>query len=144
VESFEIMGFASPDAEFRVTCSSGTYVRALLADVGDALGCGAHLTRLVRTGIGPFVVADAVPPDDPGPPLPLEQAVAHLPRVVLHPEEAIAASHGRILGPAGIEGPYGVFAPDGHLVGVYGDDGAKAKPQVIVAPAAVPVAEPGP
>src|SRR3712207_9019509 len=56
-----------------------TYVRVLVADVGDALGCGAHLTRLRRTAVGPLSVDDATPPDDPGPPLPLDTAVAHLP-----------------------------------------------------------------
>ena len=50
------------------------------ADVGAALGCGAHLTRLRRTAIGPFEVGEARAPDDRGEPLPLARAVAHLPR----------------------------------------------------------------
>jgi tRNA pseudouridine55 synthase len=50
-------------------------------------------------------------------------------------EEAAAASHGRILGPAGIPGPYRVVGPGGVLVGIYRDDGAKAVPEVILAPA---------
>ena len=108
--------------------SGGTYVRVLAADVGEALGCGAHLTALRRTAIGPFSVADARPPDDPGEPQPLERAVAHLPRCELIAEEAIAASHGRILGPAAIEGPYGVYDPDGRLIGVYRDDGGEGPP----------------
>ena len=83
-------------------------------------------------------------PDALGAPLPLEAAVAHLPRFDLHPEEAIAASHGRILGPAGIDGPYGAFAPDGHLVGVYRDEGSKARPELIVAPATAPDAPTSP
>ena len=69
-------------------------------------------------------------------PLPLERAVAHLPRLELSSEEAVAAGHGRVLGPAGIEGPYAVFAPGGgELIGVYEDEGPKARPQVILAPA---------
>ena len=51
-------------------------------------------------------------------------------------EEAIAAGHGRILGPAAIAGPYAVFAPDGTFIGVYADEGTKARPQVILAPRA--------
>ena len=75
------------------------------------LGCGAHLTRLRRTAIGALDVADAVAPEDVVP-LPMDRAVAHLPRLDLGEDEAIAAGHGRILGPAGIAGPYAVFAPD--------------------------------
>ncbi|MDP9328854.1 MAG: tRNA pseudouridine(55) synthase TruB [Actinomycetota bacterium] len=133
VRGFELVRAAGADVDFRVTCSSGTYVRVLLADVGTALGCGAHLTRLRRSAIGPFRVEEATAPDAPGTPLPLERAVAHLPRVDLDPEEAVAARHGRILGPAGRAGPYGVFSPEGRLIGVYEDEGTKARPQVIMA-----------
>lgn len=134
VASFELVDLAAPEVSFRVVCGGGTYVRVLAADVGDALGCGAHLTRLRRTSIGAFSVADATPPEDPGPPLPIARAVAHLPRIVLEPEEAVAASHGRVLGPTGLEGPYAVVGPDGDLVGVYEDEGAKGRPSVILAP----------
>lgn len=133
VRGFELVRAAGAHVDFRVSCSSGTYVRVLLADVGTTLGCGAHLTRLRRTTIGPFDVAEATTPDAPGVPLPFERAVAHLPRIGLEPEEALAARHGRILGPAGIGGPYGVFSPEGRLIGVYEDEGTKARPLVIMA-----------
>ncbi len=133
VDAFDVVRFEPPDFDFRVTCSGGTYVRALVADVGSALGCGAHLARLVRTAIGPFRVEDGVRAGDVREPLPVEAAVGHLPRVDLGAEEARVASHGSILGPAGIAGPYAVFDPGGRLVGVYRDDGAKARPEVILA-----------
>jgi tRNA pseudouridine55 synthase len=133
VRDFDLTRLAGAELGFRVTCSSGTYVRVLLADVGASLGCGAHLTRLRRTSIGPFDVTDATAPDVPGVPLPIDRAVAHLPRVVLEPEEAVAAGHGRILGPLGVAGPYSVWSPDGRMIGVYQDDGGKALPQVILA-----------
>ena len=132
VRRLELLRLAGDVAEFRVTCSTGTYVRVLLADVGERLGCGAHLVRLRRTAIGPFEVADARPPDDPGAPLPVERAVAHLPRLDLEHEEAVAASHGRVLAPLGIGGPYGVFG-DGSLIGVYEDGAGMSKPLVILA-----------
>ena len=133
VDRFELLAFDGRDFDFRVTCSGGTYVRVLVADVGTSLGCGAHLTRLVRTAIGPFRVEDAVPPEEVGPPLPLEAAVRHLPRVELTWDEAEAARHGRPLGPAGLAGPYGVFDPSGRLVGVYRDQGARGRPEVVLA-----------
>jgi tRNA pseudouridine55 synthase len=132
VDAFDLVRYQPPDLDFRVVCSSGTYVRALLADVGAALGCGAHLTRLVRTRIGPYRVSEAVAPDAASEPLAIEEAVAHLPRVVLEPEEAIAARHGRPLGPAGVEGHFAAFDPDGVLVGVYLDEGARARPEVVI------------
>ena len=135
VDAFEILAFDPPAFGFRVTCSGGTYVRVLVADIGSELGCGAHLGGLRRTAIGPFSVVDATPVGEPGQPLPLERAVGHLPRVDLEePEEAGAAANGSILAPAGLEGPYGVFAPDGRLIGVWRDEGAKARPEMVLGP----------
>ncbi|HEX6401436.1 MAG TPA: tRNA pseudouridine(55) synthase TruB [Actinomycetota bacterium] len=134
VDAFELRSYEAPDATFRVVCSGGTYVRVLAADVGAALSCGAHLGSLRRTAIGGFRVEDAAAPED-ATPRSIETAVAHLPRLDLDPEEARAASHGRPLGPAGIAGPYGVFDLDGRLLGVYEDEGPRARPQVILAPA---------
>ena len=133
VDRFELLGIEGSELAFEVACSSGTYVRVLVADVGAALGSGAHLTRLRRTAIGPFLVEDAVPPDRAVAPLPLERAVAHLPSLTLDDDEATAASHGRVLAPAGIEGPYAALDPSGALIGIYLDDGARSVPQVILA-----------
>jgi tRNA pseudouridine55 synthase len=133
VAAFHLASFDPPDVGFSVVCSSGTYVRGLAADVGAALSCGAHLTSLRRTAIGPFRVEEASSPERATSPLPLETAVRHLPRLELDPEEALAATHGRPLGPGGLAGPYGVFGPDGGLIGVYEDDGPRARPHVILA-----------
>jgi tRNA pseudouridine55 synthase len=132
VEAFEVSAFDGRDVDVRITCSGGTYVRVLVADVGRALGCGAHLVRLRRTAIGPFRVEDARPPGV-GEPLPIERAIGHLPSVHLDAEEARAASHGRLLGQAAIDGPYAVFGPDGALKGIYRDAGASARPEVVLA-----------
>jgi tRNA pseudouridine55 synthase len=134
VDRFEATARRGADVDFVCVVSGGTYVRVLAAGVGDALGVGAHLTALRRTAIGGFDVRDARPPQDPGTPLPVERAVGHLPRLDLDEIEAEAAAHGRVLGPAGIEGPYGVFGPDGRLIGVWRDDGPKARPEMVLAP----------
>jgi tRNA pseudouridine55 synthase len=118
-----------------VKCSSGTYVRSLVADVGEKVGTGAHLSALRRSAIGPFRVEDAASPESPGSLLPLDRAVEHLGVVILHPDEATAATHGCCLGPAGIRGSYRTVAPDGTLIGIYRDEGAKAVPEIILAPA---------
>ena len=134
VDRFDLLAMHGDAVRFAATVSSGTYVRVLAADVGDALGVGAHLTALRRTAIGAFDVAHARPPDDPGTPLPVATAVAHLPRVELDAVEAEAAGHGRVLGPAGVEGPYGVYGPEGVLIGIWRDDGPKARPEMVLGP----------
>jgi tRNA pseudouridine55 synthase len=132
VRRFDLLRLEGMDFEFRAVCSGGTYVRVLVADVGGRLMCGAHLARLVRTRVGPFRLSDAVPPSEPGTPMPVERSVAHLPRLDLDAEEAAAAVHGRPLAPAGIEGPYAIFDPEGRMIGVYRDEGARARPDVIL------------
>ena len=59
IKVFEITRIELPEVDFRVVCSKGTYIRSLARDLGAALGCGAHLTRLVRTRIGEYRLADA-------------------------------------------------------------------------------------
>ena len=59
ISVFELTRIALPEIDFRVVCSKGTYIRSLARDLGQALGCGAHLTRLVRTRIGEYRVEEA-------------------------------------------------------------------------------------
>lgn len=56
IKEFEITHIALPIVHFRVVCTTGTYIRSLANDVGVALGCGAHLSSLVRTRIGAFTL----------------------------------------------------------------------------------------
>jgi tRNA pseudouridine55 synthase len=133
VDRFDVTERRGASVDFVAVVSSGTYVRVLAGDVGAALGCGAHLAALRRTAIGSFSVNDASPPDRPGEILPVEAAVEHLPQVPLLEDEARVARHGSILGPAGLEGPYAVVDPEGSLIGIYRDDGPKARPEMILA-----------
>lgn len=61
VRELELLSFEWPVARFRARVSSGTYIRALAHDLGQALGCGAYLEELRRTAIGPYRVEDALP-----------------------------------------------------------------------------------
>ena len=60
IREFELTRIALPEVDFRVSCTKGTYIRSLARDFGAALGCGAHLTKLVRTRIGEYQLADAL------------------------------------------------------------------------------------
>jgi len=61
VHAFDLVEWRTPDAVVDIACSKGTYVRVLAEDVGEALGCGAHLAALRRTATGGFNLDDAVP-----------------------------------------------------------------------------------
>jgi len=60
ISEFEITKIELPIVEFRVVCSTGTYIRSLANDFGEALGCGAYLSKLCRTRIGEFKLEDAL------------------------------------------------------------------------------------
>ena len=60
ISSFEITEWDEPVAKFKVSCSTGTYIRSLAHDLGKELGCGAYLSELRRTRIGEFKVEDAM------------------------------------------------------------------------------------
>jgi len=60
IEKIEINDISLPRVAFSVKCSKGTYIRQLAHDIGERLGCGAHLSQLKRTKIGPFSLADAL------------------------------------------------------------------------------------
>jgi tRNA pseudouridine55 synthase len=60
VYEFSLLDFSPPEASFRLKCTKGTYVRTLCSEVGDRLGCGAHVKELRRTDCGNLCVADAV------------------------------------------------------------------------------------
>ncbi|WP_066733633.1 tRNA pseudouridine(55) synthase TruB [Cupriavidus sp. D384] len=114
----------------RVTCSKGTYIRTLAEDIGEALGCGAHLTGLRRTGVGDLTLEGAVTleqidahPDDVRPTL-LAPVDALLQRCA--PVQLDAASAGRFVQGQRIarrDLPEGLVAEEGALTRVYGDDG---------------------
>jgi tRNA pseudouridine55 synthase len=61
ITDLRVLSVEMPEVEFEMTCSRGTYVRTLAADIGERLGCGGHLGQLVRTAVGPFQVGAATP-----------------------------------------------------------------------------------
>lgn len=124
-----------------VLCSSGTYIRSLAADIGGALGGGAHLRDLRRTAIGSFAVEEAVTLDALGPEALLTpaQAMRDLSTVTVDPAVAADIAHGKVL-PLGTFGlgsevsePWAVRGPDGALLAVYERHrGDTAKPGVVL------------
>jgi len=126
-----------------VTCSSGTYVRTLAADLGTALGGGAHLRRLRRTRAGSFSVADAHVIADVDPEQHLlspAHALRDLPTVVVDVPTAVDVGHGKPLErsrlglPDGHAGPWAIESQDGILLAVYVPHrSGMVKPEVVLA-----------
>jgi len=104
-------------ARLRITCSKGTYVRTLAADIGAALGVGAHVATLRRTRVGTWDEAMCAALEDVSPERlrPMADLVAGYPRRDVSADEARAVVTGKRLREAGIEGPYAVWGPDGLI-----------------------------
>jgi tRNA pseudouridine55 synthase len=142
IEDFTAGGY--PEATLRISCSSGTYIRSLAADLGTALGGCAHLVALRRLRIGSFRLEEArsLSEIEANPEsvllAPLE-AVRDLERVHLHGEQERAIAHGAtfaahaVLPPDAGPGPFAVANADGVLLAVYERRGAGIKPAVVLA-----------
>jgi tRNA pseudouridine55 synthase len=120
VTRFELLWREEDRAGLAIECSSGTYVRSLVADLGDA-----YCLELRRTGIGPFDVGDA----DPERIVPLERALDFLPAVELAGEDARKASHGVAVGGAA-EGTVRLLDADGLIALAEPREGGMLKPVV--------------
>ena len=136
------------DVDALVTCSSGTYIRAIARDLGAALGTGGHLTALRRTRVGPYRIEDATPLDElaaaaetgPGGPgalpvIPLAAAAAAaFDARQLTADEARLIGHGGRLpalgaGPA----PVAAFGPDGALIALLTESDGQARSLAVFA-----------
>lgn len=129
IHALRLVQWQSPIATLDVECSKGTYVRALAADLGETLGCGAHLTGLRRTASGGFELANAVTLDAidtmattsrDGLLLPVSVLVKDLPRIDVDRSSAEAFLHGQPLVMAGLAS---ASSEEAHLHSVFGPDG---------------------
>jgi tRNA pseudouridine55 synthase len=145
VTRFDVSGPVAPGVfAVEVDCSSGTYIRSLAADLGTALGGGAHLRALRRTSVGRFTLADACPLDRVGAAavLPPTEALRGMAIATVDGELASAVRHGRVLPRAVLDaegdGPWAVVDGEGALLAVYEVHAGhrdRAKPSVVVAAA---------
>ncbi|HET6632585.1 MAG TPA: tRNA pseudouridine(55) synthase TruB [Rhodanobacteraceae bacterium] len=132
VQRFELDHRDGDDLHLSIECGTGTYVRSLVRDLGEALGCGAHLVALRRLWVEPFREPDMVTlealqqmadaGDEPALRacvLPLAQALAHLPQVALDEAEARRFQQGQKLAkPAPAVAVCVVSGPGGALLGL--------------------------
>ena len=112
IHALEVLAFDGTSARLAVRCSKGTYIRSLVTDIGERLGCGAHVTALRRTFVAPFagetvapetlerVAAEAATPEDARAALdarllPVDAGLGHLPELGLEPAAVERFRHGQ-------------------------------------------------
>ena len=127
IHAIDCLGFGGESLTLRVACSKGTYIRVLAADIGDALGCGAHLAGLRRTRVGDLDLGAAVTLahlaslDEAGRAgclQPVDALLRTLPAAILEGEAAERFRHGNPVElPAGLSGKIRVYV-DRRLIGV--------------------------
>lgn len=118
------------DLDVSVSCSSGTYIRSLARDLGEALGVGGHLTALRRTEVGPFTLDDALPlptlEENPVLSLSLDEALARsYPVLDVTEDEARALAMGKWLQPRGLKGTYAAVDPEGRSIALVKEKGKR-------------------
>jgi tRNA pseudouridine55 synthase len=113
-------------AAFEIECSSGTYVRSLVTDLGDA-----YCDELERTAVGPFRLEDA----DPGRIVPLSEALGFLPERVLSDEEATSVRHGRRVSASGMPSEHARLTYRGEVLAIGEPRDGDVQPVVVFAPA---------
>jgi tRNA pseudouridine55 synthase len=130
VNEIELLSYAAPEAEVRISCSKGTYIRALARDLAERLGTCAHLVELKRTRIGEFSLEKAVEPErfDPArdllPPEAFFDACPLLMRLTAKDEWIERIGHGMppapgaFASPPSVDGVYGIFSQAGTLLAV--------------------------
>ena len=125
------------DVGVTVSCTAGTYIRAIARDAGALLGVGGHLTALRRTVSGPFAVDRAAPVEEAGAALLAgggrgflglaDAAATVFPRRDVTAEETRALFYGQRIPATGAPGPHAAIGPDGRLVALVEDAGSTAR-----------------
>ena len=143
VHAIELLDLGPGRLRLRVTCGSGTYIRSLARDLGEALGCGAHIASLRRLWVEPFrepamftleqleTLAGQDEATLEACLLPLAAGVASFPRVELAAAEAARFAQGqRLRGAWAVADPAAVFGPDGAPLGLARvEEGGRLSPQ---------------
>ncbi|KAF1691661.1 tRNA pseudouridine(55) synthase TruB [Pseudoxanthomonas koreensis] len=157
VHAIDLLESGPEQLRLRVTCGSGTYIRSLARDLGEALGCGAHIASLRRLWVDPFREPRMFTPgqlesllESGGEAaleaclLPLEAGLAGFPRVQLAPAEAARFAQGqRLRGPWAPADPAAVFSDAGVALGLARvDPEGRLSPQRVFHGHAAPVAPP--
>lgn len=143
IVSFDVSGIRREgtfvDIDARVHCSSGTYIRSLARDMGDALGVGGHLTALRREASGPFTLEHARTLDEledhVALSLTLDEALTTAwPVLEVTADEYAALAMGKWLEPRGLKGVHAAVGPDGRAVALVKEKGNRLSTTFVARP----------
>ncbi|WP_420099850.1 tRNA pseudouridine(55) synthase TruB [Corynebacterium sp.] len=135
------------EADIRVHCSSGTYIRSIARDVGDTLGVGGHLSALRRTSAGPFTASASRTLDElfavrddldraPALTMSLDDAMSTcFPVREISDDQGVALALGKWLEPAGMPGTYAAVTADGRAIALLSEKGRRAASVFVARPA---------
>jgi tRNA pseudouridine55 synthase len=138
IESFQLVAFESPELDFRVICSGGTYIRSLARDLGERLATGGHLCVLRRTRSGPFTLDGSVAAENATEAniIPPERLLQHMARIEVDESSEEAVRHGRPVPCGNARLPEGsdvcIFNKRGTLIAVATRTGGWASPKVVL------------
>jgi tRNA pseudouridine55 synthase len=134
VSVFEVTAFVPPSIQFRVVCGGGTYVRSLAHDLGQRLGCGAHLSSLRRLRSGAFGIEEAVPMESAGASnmTPLDKLFLHWPSRIVSGLEERRVRQGNPIPSEEMTGFVRILNNQGEFLAVAAVESGWARPRVVL------------
>jgi len=134
VREFTMTAFRTPLLEFRVVCSGGTYVRSLAHDLGQRVGCGAHLESLRRLKSGDFTIEQSVALDRAGRSdvISIDSLLAAWPRIEVSHVAEDRVRHGNPINADVAPGFVRIFNKEGEFLAVALAESGWARPQVVL------------
>ncbi|MBX3112200.1 MAG: tRNA pseudouridine(55) synthase TruB [Fimbriimonadaceae bacterium] len=134
ISSISIRRQSEDTMTLEVVCGGGTFVRSLVHDLGQAVGCPAHVSRLRRTRVGTHDVADAVGPKAVTETdlVPMSKAMHNLPWLTVDHGVAADLRHGRVVASSGPSGTVLVQGVDGNLICLAHADGNLLQPKIVI------------
>jgi tRNA pseudouridine55 synthase len=137
IDDLQLQTWSATELTLEVTCSKGTYIRALARDIAVALGTVGHLTKLIRTRVGPFRIEHALTPDElasrdlAAAVLPASRAIPDAPAFSADVNQVVDLRYGRPVAANGLRADHvWVYDPDGLLVCLASADGMLLKPRL--------------
>jgi tRNA pseudouridine55 synthase len=141
IDRIDLVSYSWPRLELEIDCGSGTYIRSIVRDIGDALACGGLIEVLERTRIGPFLIDDALDPRGLNPDSILRalrseiEVVSESPKITLTDADVTLIRQGRsIPAPAGsASGEVALIGCDGLLLALANVAGGQIQPKKVLA-----------